>query len=79
MMGSPTPPSGSLNGIIDEDSLVGRGQMQTEESGGNVGGGGMPLRPPGVMYADLQGGTTLVSNCQTLQTVKLQSTYSVTV
>ena len=48
MMASPTPPSGSLNGLIDE----GNNAMDQEESrSGNVGA---PLRSPGLMYADLQ-------------------------
>ena len=61
MMASPTPPSGSLGGIIDDrgDHAADQGHaaVAAEESSGNVG---MSLRPPGpgqgLMYADLQGG-----------------------
>ena len=58
MMASPTPPSGSLSGILDE----GNNAMDQEESrSGNVVGA--PLRSPGgLMYADLQVGAPIVSN-----------------
>ena len=46
IMASPTPPSGSLSGFIDDGNNAG-----AEDVSGNVG---LSPRPPGLMYADLQ-------------------------